>query len=149
VVGGSWLLARNATTNHHVSLSLLSAFFGVPIVTLRPPPLLARKPREHDEDPDKPKQREECDASNSPIDCAKYIETQANQTGSAKDTVDPRVNSHKLIPVCLSNGPYKLNRAGFSQIGPNLLGGDHPVTSNLFGRCPSYSVSQRNWPHRM
>jgi len=93
------ILRRRATrlANYHLSCFsyLLSAFFRTLVITFGPAPLLARKAGEHDEDPYEPEQCEECNASSSPIDCAKYIKTQTNKTGRAKDTVDARVNSHR------------------------------------------------------
>jgi radical SAM superfamily enzyme YgiQ (UPF0313 family) len=73
---------------------LVGTLFGAPVVPLRPATLLGDKPGQHDEDPHEPEQREERDASSTPIDCAKYVQTQADQTGGAEDTVDASVNSH-------------------------------------------------------
>jgi hypothetical protein len=66
-------------------------------MALRAATLLGGKSRQHDEDPHEPQQREERNASSAPIDCAKYVETQADQTGSAEDTVDASVNSHRQL----------------------------------------------------
>ena len=74
---------------------LLSSLFGARLVALHAAPLLAGKPRQHDENPDEPEQREKRDASRTPIDCAEHVQAQADQTGSAEDTVDASVNSHK------------------------------------------------------
>ena len=77
----------------HPVWRLVSAFLGVTVIPVLPP-LFRGKPRQHDEHPHEPEQREERDASRTPIDCAKYVQTQPDQTGSAEDTVDTSVNSH-------------------------------------------------------
>jgi radical SAM superfamily enzyme YgiQ (UPF0313 family) len=74
--------------------NLFGTLLGAPVVALRPATLLGDKPGQHDEDPHEPEQREERDASSTPIDCAKYVQTQADQTGGAENTVDTSVNSH-------------------------------------------------------
>lgn len=78
-----------------VSRYLLSTFFSTLVITLGPAPLLPGKPCQDDQNPDEPEQREECDATSAPVDCAKYIQTQTNQTRCAEDTVNASVNSHK------------------------------------------------------
>ena len=67
---------------------------GVLLVPLRPSALFRRKPRQHDEDPHESEEREERDASRTPIDGAKYVQAQADQTSSAEDTVNTSINSH-------------------------------------------------------
>jgi hypothetical protein len=73
---------------------LVSALLGVPLIPVLPPPLFRGKPGQHDEHPHEPEQREERNASRTPIDCAQYVQTQPDQTGSAEDTVDTSVNFH-------------------------------------------------------
>jgi acyl-CoA synthetase (AMP-forming)/AMP-acid ligase II len=86
-------ISRTSRLDHPMR-RLVSALLGVPLIPVLPPSLFRREPRQHDEHPHKPEQREERDASRTPIDSAKYVQTQPDQTGGAEDTVDTSINSH-------------------------------------------------------
>src|SRR6185503_15614603 len=73
---------------------LVDTLIGTRVVTAGRAAIGPGQPREHDEDPYESEQGEEGDAPRSPIYCAEHVQTQADQTSRAEDTVDASVNSH-------------------------------------------------------